>query len=290
MLRQLDNAYAYGINVPEVVRTVLTLSCVLYNSDLRQLKDLLDSVDVALKKAGIKAQFDLIDNSHCPKYTTLLNSFILGKNWPNIERLVLLTGHGNLGYGKGNNKSIEQVWSDYHLVINPDVMLDEDVLKVGIDYLRSHRDTVMVVPNTLDPTSGETEYLAKTYPSVFVLALRFLGVQSKEGFLSKKLSNYEYRKLVESEEPFSPALASGCFMLCRTDVLKRVGGFDPSYFLYFEDFDLSIKMRKQGKIAYLPDMKILHHGGGAGRKGMKHIRLFIAAAFKFFNRHGWKWF
>ena len=79
-------------------------------------------------------------------------------------------------------------------------------------------------------------------------------------------------------------------MLSRGSVLKAVKGFDERYFLYFEDFDLSMRIRQQGRIAYLPTMKIIHGGGYAARKGFSHIRMFVCSAIRFFNTYGWRWF
>jgi len=77
-------------------------------------------------------------------------------------------------------------------------------------------------------------------------------------------------------------------MLCRTEALKKINGFDDRFFLYFEDFALSIELRKLGKLMYIPSMKIIHLGGHAARKGMRHIFFFISSGFRFFNRYGWK--
>jgi GT2 family glycosyltransferase len=73
-------------------------------------------------------------------------------------------------------------------------------------------------------------------------------------------------------------------------VLKRLGGFDPRYFLYFEDFDLSLRTPQHARIAYVPSVRIVHHGGGAARKGLRHVRLFLTSAIRFFDQHGWTWF
>jgi len=88
---------------------------------------------------------------------------------------------------------------------------------------------------------------------------------------------------------WDPPIVSGCFMMFRTSVLKQLAGFDPRYFLYFEDYDLSLRTHAVARVAYVPNVRVLHHGGGASRKGSSHIRMFISSAFKFFNRFGWKW-
>jgi GT2 family glycosyltransferase len=77
-------------------------------------------------------------------------------------------------------------------------------------------------------------------------------------------------------------------MLCRTDFLKKTGGFDERYFLYFEDFALSMEMQKHGALHFLPSMKIIHYGGDTAKKGLRHIVMFISSSIKFFNQYGWK--
>jgi GT2 family glycosyltransferase len=67
-----------------------------------------------------------------------------------------------------------------------------------------------------------------------------------------------------------------------------LSGFDPRYFLYFEDYDLSLRTHELAHVAYVPSVLAIHHGGGAARKGGAHIRMFMASAYKFYNRFGWK--
>lgn len=58
------------------------------------------------------------------------------------------------------------------------------------------------------------------------------------------------------------AFATGCFMMVRTHVIaQQLGGFDPHYFLYHEDSDLSRRvLANGGSILYTPDICVTHHG------------------------------
>ena len=78
-------------------------------------------------------------------------------------------------------------------------------------------------------------------------------------------------------------------MLAPTGALLGVGGFNERYFLYFEDFDLSIRLRGEGRLLFEPAMQIVHHGGYAARKGFRHVGYFICSGIRFFNDHGWRW-
>jgi hypothetical protein len=96
------------------------------------------------------------------------------------------------------------------------------------------------------------------------------------------------RDLPEQEVATGIPIASGCFKLARRSVLQAIGGFSPAYFLYFEYFDLSLRLRRMADIAYVPQVRILHRGGYAVRKGWTHRRLCLRSAVTFFRRHGWK--
>jgi hypothetical protein len=78
-------------------------------------------------------------------------------------------------------------------------------------------------------------------------------------------------------------------MLLRTAAVQAVGGFDDAFFLYFEDFDLSLRLGRQGRLVFDPAMAIVHHGGYAASKGRHHLKYFIQSGLRFFNRHGWRW-
>jgi GT2 family glycosyltransferase len=106
----------------------------------------------------------------------------------------------------------------------------------------------------------------------------------------KRSVRYECRDWDPHETRFDPLLISGCCMLFRSSVFARAKGFDPDFFLYFEDFDLSLRLRRLSRTAYCPAMKIKHQGGGVGRKGIKHIAMYVHSAYRFFSRHGWSSF
>ena len=78
-------------------------------------------------------------------------------------------------------------------------------------------------------------------------------------------------------------------MLAKRVAIDSTGGFDPRYFLYFEDFDWSVRLNRVTKTAYVPTVQIGHHGGGAANKGLKHIYYFVKSGLRFYRLHGWKW-
>jgi GT2 family glycosyltransferase len=199
----------------------------------------------------------------------------------------VVEGHGNVGYGRANNLVLTRLQSDVHLVMNPDVELDPNALDAAIRALDSDSRIGLVAPDVRGAT-GERQYLCKRYPSVWVLFLRGFAPTPLRRLFNGALERYEMRDVL-GNEPYAPVpLASGCFMVMRTDLFRRLDGFDPRFFMYFEDYDLSLRVGREAQVAFVPGARIVHHGGEAARKGARHVSWFLRSAWRFFATHGWK--
>jgi GT2 family glycosyltransferase len=208
--------------------------------------------------------------------------------WPaHAGALEVMAGHGNLGYGRANNLALARAASDFHLVMNPDVELEPAALAEALAALAQHPEVGIVAPAVYGEDGG-MQYLCKRYPSVWVLFLRGFAPAFLRRRFAATVSDYEMRDVIGETFVGNIPLASGCFMLARTALLERVGGFDPGFFLYFEDYDLSLRVGRESQVAYVPRARIVHHGGDAARKGPRHIAWFVRSAWRFFTRHGWR--
>jgi len=204
-------------------------------------------------------------------------------------RFKYVVGHGNVGYGRGHNLAIKQASSRYHLILNPDVDLDASALLSALGFLDANPAVGLVAPWVGD-SNGRQQYLCRRFPSPLDFFMRGFLPLRLQGKFPRSFAHYEMRDVIDEKNAFwDPLIVSGCFMLFRTDIIKRLNGFDPRYFLYFEDYDLSMRTHEIARVVYVPWVRILHYGGGASRKGWKHRKLFAVSAIKFFNRFGWKW-
>lgn len=201
--------------------------------------------------------------------------------------LELVHGHGNVGYGRANNLVLPRLESDFHLVMNPDVELQDDALAAAIEALHADATIGLVAPDVCG-ASGERQYLCKRYPSVWVLFLRGFAPAALRRTFARTLERYEMRDVLGAETYRPVQLASGCFMVVRTALFRRLGGFDPRFFMYFEDYDLSLRVGREAEVAFVPAARIVHHGGEASRKGPRHVSWFLRSAWRFFATHGWK--
>lgn len=261
--------------------TSLSVSIVIYDSTQAVLDKTFDSLLISL----IQSQTDgLLD--HCS--ITLVDN---GDNVINTERLEpleiqVLQNKKNIGFGAAHNQAISASSSQFHLVLNPDVELEPSTISAFLMLAKSNSDMTLICPRGRSP-SGADAYLAKRYPALMDLLLRGFMPGFVKSRFSDRLAHYEYQEL-DAREPADVELVSGCCMFLRTQAAKAQGAFDESFFLYFEDFDLSITMRSIGRVVYAPDINIVHHGGNSARKGARHILMFVRSAIRFFNKHGWK--
>lgn len=266
-----------------VPNLLLTISIVTFKPDPIELQTTLNSLADALSGFD-RAQIaiTIVDNSPEDTISDLLQTALSSWNYKIIQ------GHGNIGFGRAHNLAMEMV-GQYHLVLNPDIQMEPDALQLAINFLTKNRTCGLISPHAVWP-DGRRQYLCKQFPAVFDLLLRGFTPSIIRAAFNKRLSRYEMRAETQSDVFWNPPIVSGCFMVFRSEVLQKTGGFDPKYFLYFEDFDISLKVSRLARTAYVPSIKIVHEGGHASRKGIWHVRQFMCSAVYFYRTHGLKIF
>lgn len=259
----------------------LTVSLVTYHPDGKQLAETLCAFAAACRKlASWQVCLFLIDNTppeEAPSWLATMAS---------EAGAVLIAGHGNVGFGRGHNIVLDRL-GDYHLILNPDVSMERDALVAALGFMAAHPQCGLLTP-AVYWADGARQYLCKRMPTLFDLLLRGFAPKVVKRLFADRLANYEMRDQIGDEVIWDPPIVSGCFMLFRGEVLRRLEGFDPRFFLYFEDFDLSLRAANLARVAYVPLVRIVHHGGHAARKGWSHVRMFGRSAITFFTIHGWK--
>ena len=220
-----------------------------------------------------------------------------GENYFNNLKLSLqhmnidvISTHKNGGYGFGHNYA-EKFCPDskFHLIMNADIVVHKGSLKKMINYMKKESDIALLSPKILNP-NGSIQYLNKRAPTVLDLFLRRILTKPLKNvrFFKRRLHHYEKRD-IGYDHSYDLPLISGCFMLIVRKVFKNIKGFDESYFMYFEDFDLCKRIGVQGyRISYLSNSMVTHYWERGSAKNLKLFVSLVRSAIIYFNRWGWK--
>lgn len=188
--------------------------------------------------------------------------------------VTVIENGANLGFGAGHNKVIPLLSSRYHVMINPDITLKEDAVSAMAAYMEEHPEVGLMMPDIRNP-DGTRQILPKRDPRwrYMILGKFFPAVRRA------------YCRTDEAmDKPTEIEFCSGCFMLIRTELFKKLGGFDDRYFLYMEDADLSRQVRKQAKVVFFPGAKVTHAWHHESAKSGKALKLHIESGRKYFAK------
>lgn len=178
---------------------------------------------------------------------------VLKNEFPTVKTIVL---DKNYGFAEGYNRAIEQVESDYVVLLNSDVETPEGWLTPLLDYMETQPDVAAVQPKI-------HSWKRRSY---------FEHAGAAGGYIN--WLGYPYcrgRKLWKVEEDKGQydtfadiEWTSGACMCVRTKVYKELGGLDASFFAHMEEIDLCWRMRNKGwRLVCVPTSTVYHLGGGS---------------------------
>ena len=239
---------------------------VTYNDSSKALKAI---ESIVSNTTGVELDFYISDNASQDNFPqTIKNTF---------PEITVIENDKNGGFGFAHNKVIKQINSDYHAIINPDVLIDSDVLSDLCDFLEDHKDVVMVTPKILS-VDGTEQHLPKLQPKFkYMLAGRIPALKS--------LRNEYTRENENISKPCEIDFCTGCFMLIRTSAFKQLGGFDERFFMYMEDADLTRRAKKFGKVMFIPQIHVTHLWERSSSKSLKYLLIHVSSMFKFFLKY-----
>ncbi|MBD2197804.1 glycosyltransferase family 2 protein [Calothrix anomala FACHB-343] len=255
----------------------INASLVLYKND----PEILKCVIASTINTPLDIKLYVVDNSNYPDLE------ILFKDINNVN--YHYNNGNNVGFSKAHNLAIAKSRvADYHIILNPDIYFDKNVIPALINYLESDQEIGLIQPKILFP-NGDIQYLCKRYPTVFALfARRFIPKQLN--FLFKSYLDWYEMHDIGYDKVADVSYLSGCFMLFRKKYLDEVGYFDENIFMYLEDADITLRMSQKYRSVFYPHVHIFHHWAKGSYKSFKLMLINIKSAIYFFNKHGWKLF
>ncbi len=209
-----------------------------------------------LKTNNLKVEVIVVDNGSSDGSSQKLSKIVL----PNMEYKLLLN-KGNLGFAGGNNVGIDYTLereADYVVILNNDTRVDSDLL-IHLTKLAQSDDKIGAVSPKIYFAKGfefhKDRYIKENHGKVLWYAggeIDWKNVYGKTRGVDE-VDIGQYDKTVKTD------FVTGTCMLLTKEVLEKVGKFDERFFLYYEDTDLSIRIRQAGyKTMFLPQAVIWH--------------------------------
>lgn len=229
---------------------------VVFNQEAGLLKDCLTAISRSTRRPD---EVILVVNDGRRDLSTTLIGLDL--------KVRVLANSRNVGFAAGVNQGVQAASSEFIVLINDDAVLAPDCLTNLIDVLQSGTEVGIVSP-----------------------VIYFKSPPGEIWFAGGKINAWlglcqERRQVLTSD--FRSEWVSGCVMMFRRELWKRLGGFDESYFLYFEDADFCLRARRRGYTVLTTPRALAWHGR-ADLKGQSddfRLRYVYASKFRFLTKN-----
>lgn len=257
---------------------MVSASIVTYNHPYSEIQPAVESL-----LASVVSDIYIIDHSEDKSILgNDINAVIseaerLGKRMYYIE-------HENLGYGSGHNVALRKALennADYHIVVNPDVWFDGNIIGEIEQYLNNHSDVGQLMPLVLYP-NGEVQRVCKLLPDPITL----FGRLATPRLVHERNKRFELC-MTDYHTSLNVPYLSGCFMYFRMDAIREVGLFDEHFFMYAEDIDMTRRIHQRYTTLYYPEVAIYHKFSRASRHSLKMFYIHMKNIIMYFNKWGW---
>lgn len=255
---------------------IVGIIVVTYNSS----KDILTLLHSIQKQSYKKYRIYIVDNNSNDSTLSDISDFIKKTKC----ELFIYSNKENLGFAKGNNFGISISINDgciYSFVLNPDMELHEHCLENLIKRIKNDINIAAIGPVVL-------------YGHYKEPTIQNYGV--KANFNTQKKNILYSDKLLDSSVPpeLTVDYVNGGSMLVKNDILKKVGLFEESYFMYNDELDLALRIRRAGYKFLVIKSAIVHHHHDWSIKNKKGYYILyyygIRNRYLYFKKYGLFWY
>ncbi|MBW3082616.1 glycosyltransferase [Bifidobacterium phasiani] len=196
------------------------------------------------------------------------------------HRFLYVDVHENLGFGRANNVALDMVNSQYHAYVNPDILFIGDTLTALKSFMDAHPDVGMCIPRMVDAQGHPLKVYRRNITVLDAFNRMFLKNRLRKRDYWHTMSDKDYSK------PFQVPFGQGSFLFARTKLLKQLGGFDDSYFMYLEDADLCRRVNQVSQLVYCPDAVVVHKWEQGSHKNPRLFKEHLKSYAIYFRKWG----
>ncbi len=185
---------------------------------------------------------------------------MVAREFPHVR---LIQAGKNLGFAAANNVLFRFGQGKYLVLLNSDAFLLPGSLRRALDRMEAEPNTGLG-GGRLIGEDGSWQPSARLFPSVFNDFLSLTGLAHR--FRKSRFFGRADRTWADPLQETDTDWVPGAFSIVRSSVLDEIGGFDESFFLYYEEVDLCRRIRAAGyAVRYWPDVVVVHLGGESSK-------------------------
>ena len=182
----------------------------------------------------------------------------------------------NSGYASANNQGLRASAAPYALLLNSDTIATPDAIQGLVAFMDAHPEAAAVSPRLLRADGTAQPFAFGGDPTLAYLLRR--------GVMRVVARRYLHDWATERTQPVD--WISGACMLVRRTATEQVGLLDEGFFMYFEDDDWCLRMRRAGwKVYYHPAEAIVHLGGQSLARNPRAQTAYEASLRYFYRKH-----
>ncbi len=254
----------------------MKLSVIIVNYNVEFfLEQCLNSVYAAL--VHVDGEVFVVDNNSIDGSLAMV-----AEKFPQVH---LIANKDNVGFSKANNQALRIAKGDYHLLLNPDTIVEEDTFLKVAAFMDAHPNAGGLGVKMIDGKGNFLPESKRGLPTPKDAFYKIFGL-SRLFPRSKRFGRYHLSYL-DKDQLHEIEILSGAFMLMRKETLDKVGLLDEAFFMYGEDIDLSYRIVLGGyKNYYFPDTRIIHYKGESTKKSsVNYVFVFYNAMIIFAKKH-----
>jgi|GEM_PF-489597 len=198
----------------------------------------------------------------------------VAQHYPQVR---IVPSQGNIGFGRGNNEAARHALGQYLLLLNPDTLVKDNAIGELFKCAREHPECGAWGGMTFLPDGRRDPSSAQIGPSLLTSLFNVLG-----------LGRYRRGGLVDhATKPEHVAVLTGAFMMVRTDVWRKLEGFDPSFFMYNEEVDLCLRIRRSMGLPIMmtPASRITHLVGAGNAMNPRRLSAMMKSRMHLDRKH-----
>lgn len=181
------------------------------------------------------------------------------------EKIMVIASPENLGFGKANNLGAAHASGKYLFLLNPDTILINNAIRILYDYMEEHPQVGVSGGNLFSPDMRPTPSFCREFDSLRLEKKRASWGTLLGGRICAKLhigQNKPMQEFNHTDSPEKVAYIFGADMMLPRRVFEQAGGFDPDFFMYGEEEELTCRIADLGyDVMSVPQAKIIHLEG-----------------------------